>query len=367
MEFSESHRPRCDLNEGGMLMNRAERGIRRVDAFQQGHTVTAVAFGVSKKFGDDNAGNLVTVIAYSGFVALFPLLLVLFTVLGLVLAHDPGARASITRSTLHNFPLVGNQLGANIHTLRRSSVIGLAFGLVGLIWGSMGVAQSGLYAMAQVWNVPGPDRPNYWARLLRSTEFLVVLGGGVVVTTFLAGFGTFGGNALVLGIVGEILAAGVNVGQYLLAFRILTPHAVGTRQLVPGAIVGGIGWTILQALGGYVVGHVLKNSGAVYGTFGVVLGLLAWVYLGVRITIYAAELNTVLFHRLWPRSMVQPPLTAADQRALELQAEGNLRRPEQRVATSFVEDAMTQAEWLERDAGDAADATTGAVANERSR
>lgn len=332
-------------------MNPFERGLRTVDSFQQQHTPLAVAFAVNKKFGDDNAGNLVSVIAYTGFVTLFPLLLVAFTILGLVLAHDPSLKTSIDNSVLHDFPLVGTQLQANVHTIRRSSTIGLIIGVVGSVWGSLGIAQAGLYAMAQVWNVPGPIRPNYWARLLRSVEFLVVLGGGVIVTTALAGFGTFGSHNFWLGIIGEVLAAAANVGQYLLAFRILTPHSVGTRALVPGAIVGGIGWTVLQAAGGYVIGHDLKGSGSVYGTFGVVLGLLAWIYLGARLSIYAAELSTVLHGHLWPRSMVQPPLTAADQKMLELRQQTAVVRPEESVQTTFSEEPMTQAEYLSQNEG----------------
>jgi hypothetical protein len=67
----------------------------------------------------------------------------------------------------------------------------------------------------------------------------------------------------------------------------------------------------------------------------------------VQLSVYAAELNPVLAHRLWPRAIVQPPLTSADQRSLALQAEQNQRRPEQRVEVGFTEPAMTEDEFLE--------------------
>ena len=88
-------------------------------------------------------------------------------------------------------------------------------------------------------------------------------------------------------------------------------------------------------MGGYLIGHDLKNDSTTYGTFGVVLGLVAWIYLGSQITIYAAELNTVLAGHLWPRGLVQPPLTEADQKSLALQATQNQRRPEQEVSVEF--------------------------------
>ncbi len=336
-------------------MNTLEKVLRRIDVRQQRFAPAAVVFGVMKKFGDDNAGVLVSNLAFSAFLCLFPLLLLLVTVLNIVLAHDPGARSSLLHSTLHEFPVIGNQLGSQIHGLQRSSVIGLVVGVLGLLWGSTGLAQSGLFSMSQVWNLAGPDRPNFVKRLGRSFAFLAVLGSGIVVTTGLAGFGTFGRHNVVLGVVSELLAIIVNVATYFGAFRVLTPKVVPSRQLVPGALVGGIAWTILQAVGGYLIGHDLKNDSTTYGTFGVVLGLVAWVYLGSQITVYAAELNTVLARHLWPRGLVQPPLTEADQRSLALQATQNQRRPEQEISVDFTTPAMTQKEWLSRD---------GQVANE---
>jgi uncharacterized BrkB/YihY/UPF0761 family membrane protein len=144
-------------------------------------------------------------------------------------------------------------------------------------------------------------------RLARGITFLAVLGTGLVLSTALAAFGTFGRHDVLLGLFGEVLAVVVNVGEYVLAFRVLTPRSVHTRDLIPGAVVGGVAWTLLLALGGYLIGHDLRNDSAVYGLFGMVLGLLAWVYLGAEISIYAAEVNTVLSRSLWPRAMVQPP------------------------------------------------------------
>ena len=66
-------------------MNPIERAIRRVDAAQQRHKASAFVFGVIKKYGDDNGGVLAASLAHSAFVSLFPLLLVLVTILGLAL------------------------------------------------------------------------------------------------------------------------------------------------------------------------------------------------------------------------------------------------------------------------------------------
>ena len=318
-------------------MNAFERGARRLDAFQQRNKALALVFGVIKKFGDDNAGILVSSLAQTAFGALFPLLLLLVTILGIVLSSHPALRQSVLHSTLAQFPIIGNDLASNIKALHRNSVAGLTIGIVGLVWGSLGLAQNGMFAMAQVWNVPGPARPDYPKRLLRSISFLAVLAVGLVLSTFLAAGAPTARGSLAMAVAGGVLSAVVNFGEYLFAFRILTPANVSLRQLVPGAIMAGIGWTVLQSIGGFVVGHYLKNDSAVYGLFGIVLGLFAWIYLIAELTVYAAELNVVLARRLWPRSLVQPPLTDADRRSIAAQALQNQRRPEQRVEVSFAD------------------------------
>jgi YihY family inner membrane protein len=332
-------------------VNPVERTLRSVDAFQQRHPPAAFVFAVFKKFGDDNGGTLVGSLTHSGFASVFPLLLLLVTILSLVAGGHPGVQNAVLRSTLSEFPVIGGRLAANIHAVRRASAFGLTVSLAGLVWGATGLAQAGVFTMEQVWNLPGSSRPSYWLRLLRSAGFLAALGLGAAVTTALAWLATYGRGTVLIASGWELLAVVANTALYLLAFRVLTPQPVGSRSLVPGAVVGGVGWTVLQAAGSYVIGHYLRNDSAVYGTFGAILVLLVWVYFGVELSVYAAEVNVVLARRLWPRSVVQPPLTDADQRVLAAQATENRRRPEQRVQVSFDVPPMGQQEYLERRSG----------------
>jgi YihY family inner membrane protein len=319
-------------------MNPVERALRRADAAQQSFGPTAFVFGVIKKYGDDNAGVLVSNLAYSAFVSIFPLLLILVTVLVNIAAHDPSLRTAVIQGATSEFPLIGNQLASNIHSLRQSTAVSLAIGLLLLVWGVTRLAQAGLFTMEEVWNLPGPDRPGYLPRLVRSVLFLGLLAVGVVVSTLLGGLVTYGQHGLVFRLLAQILAALANAGLYFAAFRVLTPKAVASRQLVVGAVAGGLFWTALQALGAYLVHHDLRSD-SVYGIFATVLGLLAWIYLGVEGVVYSAELNTVLARRLWPRTVVQPPLTDADRTSMALQALQNRRRPEQHVEVSFTDEA----------------------------
>jgi len=293
--------------------------LRRIDHFHQRLHPLAFLYGVVRKFGDDNAGSLAGLIAYYGFLSLFPLLLVLVTATGLVLAGHPTLRADVVQAVTRQLPGVGRQLTTpqGVRALRRSSLVGLVIGLVGLLWGALGVCQVALYAMAQVWNVPQKDRPGFLPRVGRSLGLLAVLGVDALVTTALAGVVGSGEFGSILEAAGVVLSVAINVGLYWAGFRLLTPRSVPGRDLVPGAALAGVVWSVLQFLGGYLVAHELRNSSELYGTFALVLGLLWWLYIGAEMTLYAAEFNVVLVRRLWPRSLTHHPLTPADRRMAE--------------------------------------------------
>jgi YihY family inner membrane protein len=315
-------------------MNPVEAALRRADAAQQQHTPAAFVFGVIKKFGDDNGGVLVANLAYAAFVSIFPLLLIFTTILGLVAASDPGLREQALQAVAGQVPAIGQQLTGNLHNLHRSSLIGLIIGIAGLIYGTTRLAQAGIFTMAQVWNLPGPARPGYVPRMGRSALFLGVLGLGIVITSLLTGLNSFGHQTRGFAFLYYVLAGLTNVGMYLIGFRVLTPKGVPLGKLLPGAVAGGVAWTVLQALGLFLV-HRSLHDNAVYGVFATVLGLIAWIYLAVEVSVYAAEINVVLSRRLWPRAMIQPPLTEADRSSMALQALQNQRRPEQHVEVTY--------------------------------
>src|SRR4029453_8343757 len=89
----------------------------------------------------------------------------------------------------------------------------------------------------------------------------------------------------------------------------------------------------------YLVGHSLKHAQQVYGFFAIVLGLMSWLFLSAQVILYGAEVNVVGARRLWPRSILQPPLTEADQRALTDLAKQEERRPEQPANGAFTPQA----------------------------
>jgi YihY family inner membrane protein len=317
-------------------MKVVDRTVERADEWQQGHRVPAFIVGVVKKYGDDRGGHLAALITYYGFLSLFPLLLVLVTVLGFLLHDNPSLRHDLLDSALADFPIVGQQLRQNVNALGGNG-LGLAIGLLALVWGSLGVAQAAQHAMAQVWAIAVARRPSFFPRLARSLLVLGVLALAIGATSALAAVATLVPSSIVVTVVSTALLVVVNVALYWLAFRVLTPKEVASRHLWPGAIVGGVAWTALQALGGWLVARQLRHTSELYGTFGVVLGLLFFLFLAAQIVVYAAEINVVWARRLYPRSLKPPPLTEADEEVLAGIAETEARRPEETVDVDFEE------------------------------
>ncbi|MER8188268.1 YihY/virulence factor BrkB family protein [Kitasatospora sp. NPDC094015] len=317
-------------------MNPVERAVRGIDRAQQRHTPPAVVIGVVRKYGDDRGGLLAALITYYGFVALIPLLLLLSTVLGFVLHGHPGAQRAVVDSALADFPIIGDQLRQNVHSVQGSG-IALVVGLVGLVYGALGIAQVLQHAMAEIWNVRNTDRPGYWPRLARSALLFTTLATGLLLATAAAALigTTLTGLPARTGAL--VLSAVLNSALCLACLRILTPAGVPVRALLPGCALAGPLFTLLQAFGAVLVTHQLRHATAVYGFFATVIGLLSWLYLAAQITLYAAETNVVLHRRLWPRSLLQPPLTGPDEEVLTAVARQEERRPEQHVEVTFTD------------------------------
>jgi YihY family inner membrane protein len=308
--------------------------LHALDRLQQNHRQLSFPAAVIKKFGDDGAGQLAALIAYYGFASLFPLLLLLVTVLGFVLEGDPKTQASILHSALGQFPIIGNQLESNIHSLK-GSIGALLIGLLGLLLGGLGIVGVTQSAFQQVWHIPRKSRPNFLTWRLRGLGLLGVLGILLIVSTVAAGYVSAQTAGLAAAIGGVLLAFAFNLLLFFAAFKFLSPEEIPTRDILPGVLFAAILWQILQHIGGYYVSHVVRHAQETSGLFAFVLGLLAWLYLGGQVTLIAAEINVVRARRLWPRSFFSQPLLDADKRALTSSAETEERVEEENVEVNF--------------------------------
>jgi membrane protein len=280
--------------------------LERFDRFQQKRPALALPLAIVKKFGDDEGGSMVSLIAYRAFFSLFPLLLLMTTILGFVLAGNEDLRQEVVNSTLSQFPIIGNQLKGGELT---GSGIALAVGIVGSVLAGMGVVLETESSFNRCWGVPKAGEKGFVGSRLRAIVLLVVLGGMAVVSTIIGGLAAGGADFLGAGgkVAGLAIATVLNLFVFGAVFRLLTTDTVETRALVPGVVVATIGWEILQVAGGWYISHEVKNASAVYGTFALVIGLLAWIHLGATFVVLGAETNVVRTRKLWPRSMFGGP------------------------------------------------------------
>ena len=315
-----------------------ERQIRRIDRFQQRHVVLAFPWAVMQKFGNDQAGGKAALMAYYGLFALFPLLLLLATILGFVLAGNPALREQMIDTAVGKIPVIGDQIKSEVHPLEGSSTA-LIIGIIGTIYGSLGIGFAAQNAMNTVWNIPYVRWPNIFKRYLRTFAAIGLLGLGILASTALTTFATAIANSTAATVFGVAGALVVNLGLFLLAFMVLTAEPLRPRDVAVGVVCAAVFWQTLQLIGTWYVARGLQQASATYGVFAVVITLLSWLYLGSQLTLLAAEINVVLRYRLWPRSVTQPPLTRADRLTLTRLAQMETRRPEQVVTASFTGEA----------------------------
>ncbi len=318
--------------------------VSRADAYQRKHHWAGMPVAVLYKFADDQGTYLAAQITYYGFVAAFPLLLLLATVLGYVLHGDTSLQRDVLDSALAQFPVVGGQITANIQSFHGSPA-GLIIGMLGCVYGGLGVVQAVQTMLNKVWGVPRDSRHDPIRARLRSLLLLAFGGISVVITTVLSALGAaadaYGAS---LGISLRTLATAgaiaLNVTLYLIAFRVLTARRVSNRQIRTGAIAAAVTWQALQWGGALLLGREIKGATATYGLFALVLGTLAWIYLGALTTILCAEYNAVRAAHLWPRSLLAPfsdrqDLTPADRRAYTMYAQTERHKSFETIDVSF--------------------------------
>jgi membrane protein len=313
----------------------------RLDRFQRKHRWAAFPLAVAYKYFDDFGTYLAALLTYYGFVSLFPLLLLLSTVLGIVLSSDQRLQHEVLTSALHQFPVIGGDLARPKRL--GGGPVGLIVGIAGSLYGGLGVAQAFQYATNTMWAVPRNNRPNPLKARGRSVLLLAIAGLAVLGTTVLSIAGG-GGGAGVLGTAGRFVALAasvvVNVAVAIFAFRFAPARRLSVRDVVPGAIAAAVIWQLLQSFGIIYVRHVVGHASATNAVFALVLGLLAFLYLTATAVLLSVEVNVVRVSRLHPRSLLTPftdnvTLTTGDRRAYSRQAKAQRSKGFQHVDVNF--------------------------------
>ncbi len=306
----------------------AGRVLDAVDGWQQRHRSSAFPVAVVKKFGDDRGGRLSALVAYYGFFSLFPLLLVFVSVLGFVLSGDERLRHDIVDSALGNFPVIGPQIRHNIGSLD-GSVPAIAIGFVTASWAGLGVIRSVQEGFTQIWDVPRAERRSVFVRIGRASLFLLVLGGGVVCSAAATGLTTRLSLDWASRAGAVVVSVLLNFVLLIVAYRLLNAAHPSLREVAWGAAFAAGALSVLQAAGSVYVEREVATASSTYGTFAIVIGLLAWLLISAQIVFFGAEIAVVASRRLWPRSLTGRRRTDADRRVEARQVAEERREPAQ--------------------------------------
>ena len=310
-----------------------------LDRLQQRSRLAGFVIAVIYKYADDQGGYLAAMITYYAFVSLFPLLLLLTTVLGVVLEGRPELQQQVLQSTLAQFPVIGDQLGQPDQL--SGGAVAVVVGIVGALYGGLGVGQALQNAMDSVWAVPRNNRRDPFRSRVRSLLLLVILGSVAIAASVLSAVGRSADTFGMSGKAGIVLAAvAINAAIGLVAFRVTTARDVSYLQVLPGALAAAVIWQLLQWFGAGYVAHTVKSASATNSVFALVLGLLAFLYLASASLVLCAEVNVVRVDRLYPRALLTPftddvELTSADRQTYTRKAKAERLKGFQHVDVTF--------------------------------
>jgi membrane protein len=303
--------------------------LEKLDAAQKRSRAGSIAMATVKKFSEDSTTNLAAMVAFWAFFSIFPLLMVLVAVLGYVLPASE--KAGVLDKVAEMFPLLSAKDVAHL----TGAWWALLVGGVSALWSGIGAVRTMQTALNSVWEVPYHKRPHLREQILRSLAILATIGVGLVLTTLISGYVTSSANDIGIGvggrIAGYVISILLDIGLFIAAFRMLTERPVSLRDVLPGALLSGIVFFVLQELSAFIIARHLHSAQSTYGHFATVITFLWWFYLQAIVTLLGAQLNVVLKERLYPRSLVHAPQTEADHRALEVYARERTYQPEEKV------------------------------------
>ena len=275
----------------------------RLDDFQQRHRWAGLPVAIVYKFHDDQGIYLAALIAHYGFLSLFPLLLLLTSLLGFTLQSNPDLQQRVLDSSVepvsgHRRPVGKPRRPAG--QWRRSRDQCAAGGLRSARRRPHGTEHDerrvGGAAVSTSQSVPS-------ARAERASDRHRRAGdddhhGAVRARQQRPAFGADLGRLSAVLII--VAAVAVNAAVFVVGFWICIAEHRSVRDLLPGALTAAILWQLLQLVGTAYVAHVVKGAGDTYGVFALVLGLVAWIFLASIVIVFSAEIDVVRHKHLYP-------------------------------------------------------------------
>jgi YihY family inner membrane protein len=277
-----------------------------VTALRAKHPAIEVAVDTLDGWRRHISGRNASVLAFFGFLSIFPLLLAATTILGFVLEGNEDLQQRIIDGALADLPVLGQQLQDDPASLS-GNFWALAIGLVGALWSSTKAFVGMQGAFDDTWEVSVDHRDAMPKPRSKALLGLLFIGGAQVgslaITTVVnsAGLPNVGRLALL------VTTLAINITMIAAMYRFLTAATPSWRDVWPGAVVAGVAYTLLQHFGTMIVRSITENANATYGNFALVLGLVTWLSLLAIATIMSCEFNAALVrYREGSLDRVQP-------------------------------------------------------------
>lgn len=259
-----------------------------------------VARAVVTEVRAENITFMAGSIAYHAFVSLLPFLLLALFLLTTVGGEDVAARviealvANITpgsSATSGSARSIADVLVLAANNATDSAGLSL-LSIAVLVWGTLRIFRGLDQAFSDIYESEAQNT------FLDQIVDAVVVFGAIGVALFAVTFAdTFvGGPSFGPGdVVVEPFLSVVGIGVALLPMYYIFPDEnVTVREVVPGTLVAGAGWTLLSY--GFQL-YAASTSTSSYGIVGVIILLITWLYFGGLILLLGAAVNAVLSGR----------------------------------------------------------------------
>lgn len=255
--------------------------------------------GVGELYNSDGLTHAAS-IAYYALLSLFPLLLLMLSVLGSLTA-DPADRDTVVQFVFHYFPRQFEFITRQLDAFRASTVrIGVG-GFVALVWASLGFFNAVTSAVNHAWGV---EKRRSFLRH-RLVGFLMLLSSGVVLVLALLlmsavrlaqtrWFGDLQQRSTWIdwasGVSADQIATLLLIGCVALILYFIPNTRVRFRDVWPGAIVVGLLFRGALAVFSWYA-RDLAAWNVIHGSVAAVVVFLIWIYVSAVILLYGVEMT----------------------------------------------------------------------------
>lgn len=245
-------------------------------------------------------------VTYFAFLSFFPLLAVVFAVLGRVSAVYPQAQTTMVTYLKDNLPSLAEQI--QLEQLAQSGATQAATGIIGglsLLYSGLGCLDATREGLRQMWSLE-PDRINVVKKKLSDVVVLVMLGSAMLVATAVSAVATSLSSHVVgwvgidnspparftIGLLGVVLAIAATTLIFVIIFARLPGHRLPWKNVLSGAAIAAVCVEVVKQLATSLLSGMFSaddgNRPALYGAFALAVGLLVYMNVLARITMYAA-------------------------------------------------------------------------------